>query len=80
MVGSAEEELAEEVKKLRADLAKTKEELKSAKRESSEKGREKKSLSEVTCYGCGEKGHIRRNCPHENSRSQGNGSRRLEKH
>ena len=79
MVESVETDLVEEIKKLKSDLTKTQEELASARRGMVEKRREKRSLRDVTCYECGEKGHVRRNCPKPAPKSQGNESRRLEK-
>ena len=79
MVGSVETDLGEEIRKLKSDLTKTQEELASARREMIEKRREKKPLKDITCYGCGEKGHVRRNCPKPAPKGQGNESRRLEK-
>ena len=33
----------------------------------------------MTCYGCGEKGHYRRSCPHNQEAGQGNEPRRLDR-
>ena len=89
MVGSSEEDLTREVEKLRDELAKTRAELESAKSgthpqgqmQDQMKGRTsgKRSRKDVVCYGCGGKGHFRRECPLVKKDSQGNESRRLEK-
>lgn len=85
MVGTGEEdELVTQVKELKESLAQVKGELKDAQRRAKGQGSGKRPPGDVVCYGCGEKGHIRRNCPKskgEESRKkgQGNESRRLEK-
>ena len=75
MVGA--EGVEDEVKQLRVELAKAKEELKSARRDSGRSRGARRPLQDVVCYGCGEKGHYRRNCP-AGPAGQGNGPRRLE--
>ena len=80
MVGGSEEDASSEVVKLKKELDKTLEELKRIKSDSSKK-EGKRSAKDFTCYTCGEKGHMRRNCPKakEYPSGQGNESRRLEK-
>ena len=34
-----------------------------------------KDLSQVTCYGCGKKGHIKKNCPNKKKKSTGSGNK-----
>lgn len=76
MVGAAEEELRAELQKLKGDLERTQEELKSA-RTTERRGEGRRPLKDVTCYGCGEKGHYKRECPKAGREDQGNGPRRL---
>ena len=79
MVGSSEEDLAVEVKKLKEDLEKTKEELKEAQRRGKKPHPGKRASREEGCFGCGEKGHFIRNCPNKKEDGAGNESRRLER-
>ena len=58
MVGAVEGDLAEEVRKLREDLAKTKDELKSSQRRPRKFSGDKKLTRNDGCYNCGEKGHF----------------------
>ena len=51
VLGSGEDDLAEEVKKLQADLARTHKELKEAQRDVVRKKTWKWPLRDVTCYG-----------------------------
>lgn len=78
MVGSEKEDLRDEMEKLKKDLEKTQSELREAKRDAGGRKRERIPLGEITCFGCGEKGHYRRNCPTLGTQSQGNGARRLD--
>ena len=78
MVEPADEELRQEVKCLKEDLMQTKKELKEAQREGKARKDGQRPLEEVTCYGCGKKGHYRRNCPRNQEADQGNESRRLD--
>ena len=78
MVEPTNEELRQEVKRLKEDLIKTRKELKEAQREVKPNRSGQKPLWEVSCYGCGEKGHFRRSCPHSQEASQGNGSQQLD--
>jgi hypothetical protein len=81
MVGAPEDDLQSEVYKLKADLEEARSSLKDARRGGDRRDGDwrrppRTPLSEITCFGCGEKGHYKRNCPGE--AGQGNGSRRLE--
>ena len=91
MVRSSEEESVPEtmgVEKLKKELEKTQNELKEVqmrflnnedqKRNEEQKRRRRRPLTEVTCYGCGEKGHYKKTCPKNTEQTnQGNESRRL---
>jgi len=77
MVGVPEDDLKEEVKKLKNDLEEVRGALKDARSEAERRRGPRKPLSEMTCYGCNEKGHLRRNCPLGEKYGQGNGPRRL---
>ena len=79
MVGTKEEDLLEEVTKLKKDLEKTQIELRDVKRETGDRKGRKRSLQDITCYGCREKGHYRRDCPRESALGQGNDPRRLDR-
>ena len=79
MVKPADEELQQEVKWLKEDLMQTKKEFKEAQQEGKARKGGRRPLEEVTCYGCGEKGHYRRNCPHNQKADQGNKSQRLDR-
>ena len=57
MVEQEDKELRQEVKKLNEDLIKTKKELKDAQRDVKPMRYSMRPIEEVTCYGCGEKGH-----------------------
>ena len=57
MVGAAEEHLAQEVRKLHEDLAKTIDELKNAQRRPRKFNGDKKPTRDDGCYNCGEKGN-----------------------
>ena len=77
MCGSGEEDHLEEVKQLREDLAKPQRELKKAQ-EASGKKPGRRPLKEITCYGCGEKGHYRQDGPRGKEGGQENKSWQLE--
>ena len=69
-------EAEEKIKKLEQLCKELEKSLESSKRENKEKRKR-----EVVCYGCREKGHYKRDCPHEKAsqeKSQGNGSARLD--
>ena len=81
MVGSGEMDPLEEVKQLKVELEKALVELREARKETVGKREGKRSLKDLTCFECGEKGHVRRRCPKLQdslrNQSQGNVSRRL---
>ena len=76
VLGATEEELREELEKMKVDLKKTQDELRSARNQAQKRPR--KRLQDITCYECQEKGHYKRDCP-KLSKEQGNGLRRLER-
>ena len=55
MVEPADEDLRQEMKRLKEDLVQTKKELKEAQQEGKTRKGGRRPLEEVTCYGCGEK-------------------------
>ena len=79
MVEPADDKLQKELEDLKKLFEKTKLELQSAKSESDRRKGGRRPLKDITCYGCGERGHYRRGCPNE-SKSQGNEPRRLDRH
>ena len=72
IVGFSEKDLAEEVKKLWKDLAKTNDELRNAQRRMKKQG--ERSSQEEGCYGCGDKDRFIRK-----ESMQGNESRWLDR-
>ena len=79
MVEPADEDLKQEVKWLKEDLVQIRKELKEAQRKGKTRKGGRRPIEEVTCYGCGEKGHYRHSCPHNQEASQGNEPRRLDR-
>ena len=87
MATSSEEDSREEVERLKrglekmqTELTQTKYELAETKTELKRNGRrgERRSLKDVICYQCGDKGHYKRDCKKVLSDEQGNGPRRLD--
>ena len=78
MVGSTEDDLAWEVKKLWEGLAKMKDELKNTQRKTRKPTTGKKSTSDEGCYGCGKKGYFVRNCLKCKDSVQGHESQQLD--
>ena len=70
MVEPADEDLKQEVKRLKEDLVQTRRELKEVQRELRPRKSGRRPIEEVTCYGYGVKGHYRRSCPHNQEAGQ----------
>ena len=78
MVEPTDEDLRQEVKQLKEDLVQNCRELKESQCETRPRKSRRQPIKEVTCYGCGEKGHYRQSCPHNQEAGQGNEPRQLD--
>ena len=81
MLEPEEEDIQKELESVQTELKKlleeTKQELHGARGQYDKRRGGKRPLKDVTCYGCGERGHYRKGCP--NVRNQGNEPRRLDR-